>query len=190
MCFAVGVYWGMTKGTVPRWVGASFSAVLGYLAVRACFAQGVAWSLDLIESINLLMAAILLAFVFRRLSPGTVLSVLGFVAWSLSCLRSLPWVTQNTVLGLNFMSVIVMAKVVAAVGMILLTLEDELDRNQAAEDRERQVRHQLEAYAGLILTRRRVEDFDRQGAEICQIVVQHSRFAQAALLLESGGPSA
>ena len=81
-----------------------------------------------------------------------------------------------------------MGKVVAAVGMILLTLEDELDLNKAAEERERRARRELEAYTNLILTRRRVEDFDHQGTEICETVVTHSRFSQAALLLESCGP--
>jgi signal transduction histidine kinase len=32
-----------------------------------------------------------------------------------------------------------------------------------------------------------VEDFDRQGAEICETVAKHSRFAQAALLLQTAG---
>jgi len=76
---------------------------------------------------------------------------------------------------------------VAAMGMILLTLENELSSNKLAEARERQARRQLEAYSNLILTRRRVEDFDRQGADICEIIVAHSRFTQAALLFGTGG---
>ena len=55
-----------------------------------------------------------------------------------------------------------MGKVVAAAGMIVLALENELTRNKAAQERERSARRQLEAYANLMLTRRRVEDFDRQ----------------------------
>jgi signal transduction histidine kinase len=46
---------------------------------------------------------------------------------------------------------------------------------------------QLEAYTNLMLARRRVEDFDRQAPDICDIVVQNSRFTQAALLLQSEG---
>ncbi|MGH9599193.1 MAG: sensor histidine kinase, partial [Terracidiphilus sp.] len=44
----------------------------------------------------------------------------------------------------------------------------------------------LEAYANLVLSRRQVEDFDRQANEICRTVTAFSRFAQAVLLLESG----
>ena len=45
----------------------------------------------------------------------------------------------------------------------------------------------MEAYTAPILARRRVEDFDRLGDEICELVREHSRFRQAALLLENSG---
>ncbi len=185
--FGVGMFWGTAKGTVPVWLGVSFSGILGCLAVWICFTQGPVHSLTFIECVNLQMAAVLLIFVFRRFSPGVFLSVMGFLAWSLSCLQILPWVDHNAVFSLNLVHVIVMSKVVAAVGMIVLALEDELNSNRAAQERERRARRQLEAYANLILSRRRVEDFDRQGADICETVVMNSRFTQAALLLENGG---
>ena len=97
------------------------------------------------------MTALLLIFVFRRLSPGVVLSVMGFMAWSLSSLQILPAIGLNPALNLNLIHVIVMGKVVAAMGMILLALEDELDINKAAQERERRARRELEAYTGLIL---------------------------------------
>jgi signal transduction histidine kinase len=71
--------------------------------------------------------------------------------------------------------------------MILLALEDQLAVNQAGQERERRARLELEAYTNLILSRRRVEDFDRQAGEICQTVTAHSRFAQAALVLQYAG---
>jgi signal transduction histidine kinase len=187
LVFGVGVFWGTTKGSVPPWIGVSFSGILGCIAVYVCFVRGAQPGLIFIECVNLLMTAVLLVFVFRRFSPGVVLSVLGFVAWSLYFFQISPWVLQHAALDVDLRQVVTMAKVVAAMGMILLTLEDELNSNQLAEARERQARHQLEAYANLILTRRRVEDFDCQGAEICETIVAHSRFAQAALLFDSGG---
>ena len=60
-------------------------------------------------------------------------------------------------------------------------------KTNTAQERERRARRELEAYTNLNLSRRRVDDFDRQGDEVCQTVVDHSRFAQAALLLESLG---
>lgn len=185
--FGVGIFWGMTKGTVPVWIGVSFSAGLGSLAVLVCFFRGAGPGLTFVECINLQMAAVLLVFVFRRFSPGVFLSVLGFLAWSLACLRVFPWISHHLAVDLNLTRTIVMGKVVAAVGMIVLVLEDELKTNKAAQERERLARRQLEAYANLMLTRRRVEDFDRQGADICETVVNNSQFTQAALLLENSG---
>ncbi len=33
LCFSVGVFWGITKGSVPVWIGVSFSGILGCVAV-------------------------------------------------------------------------------------------------------------------------------------------------------------
>jgi signal transduction histidine kinase len=187
MSFAVGVFWGMSRGSVPVWIGVSFIAVLGTFAIWVCFLLGAGSGLTFVECVNLQLAAILLVFVSHRFSPGVFLSVLGFLAWSLACLHVLHLVGQNALLDLYLTRVIIMGKVVAAVGMIVLALEDELSSNKAAQQRERSARRQLEAYANLMLTRRRVEDFDRQGADVCDTVVRNSCFTQAALLLESNG---
>ena len=185
--FAVTLQWGAAQGRMPAWLGVSLCAAMGSLTFWACFTHGADWALTFAECASLLMTAMLLLFVFPRLSPGVVLSVMGFIAWSLSSLQILPSIGLNPALNLNVIHIIVMGKVVAALGMILLTLEDELDLNKAAQERERRARRELEAYTNLILTRRRVEDFDRQGPEICATIVTHSRFSQAALLLESAG---
>ncbi len=187
MSFGVGVFWGMTKGSVPIWVGVSFSAVLGTFAIWVCCLQGAGAGLTFVECVNLQMAAVLLVFVSRRFSPGVFLSVLGFVAWSLAFVHALPLVGVHAPLSLTLVRVIVMGKVVAAAGMIVLALENELTSNKAAQERERNARCQLEAYANLMLTRRRVEDFDRQASDVCDTVVRNSCFTQVALLLECGG---
>jgi two-component system, NtrC family, sensor kinase len=187
MSFSVGMMWGTQKGSVPDWLGVSFSGVLGCAAIFVCNLQGPAVALNFAECVNILMTVVLLVFVSRRLSPGVFLSVLGFTAWSLSFLRMLPWVGYHAAFDLTLVRVISMSMVAAALGMIVLALEDELDRNQAARERERRARLQLEAYTNLMLTRRRIQDFDRQASDICEIVAKHSRFEQAALLLEHDG---
>jgi signal transduction histidine kinase len=184
-CFVVGIFWGATKGSVPAWLGVSFSCVVGIAVVWACFAMGIESALMLAWFVNLQMTVVLLIFVFRRFSPGVTLSALGFEAWSLFILLLFPQVVTNAVLNLAFIRMIVMGKVVAAMGMILLTLEDELAINKAAGEREHRARCELEAYTKLILSRRRVADFDRNGTAVCETVVAYSRFAQAALLLSS-----
>ena len=185
--FFTGMIWGNSKGTVPRGLGVAFSGILGFAAIWVCNLLGPESALNFAGCVNLLMTVVLLVFASRRFSPGVFLSVLGFSAWSLTFLRMVPWVGYHAAFDLNLSRMIALSKVVAALGMIVLALEDELNINHAARERERRARLQLEAYANLILTRRRVEDFDRQSSEICEIVVKHSRFTQAALLLESGG---
>jgi len=183
-------FWGGSKdpaGVLPRWIVFPVSALLSGLCLWACFTLTGRWPLAFVECTSHCMTAVLLILVFRRFSPGMVLSAVGFVAWSLGVLEILPSVSLNPTLDLNLIRIIVMGRVVAAVGMILLALEDELAINEAAQERERRTRHEMEVYANLILSRRRVEDFDRQGSEICQTVVENSRFAQAALLLDNAG---
>jgi signal transduction histidine kinase len=185
--FSVGMIWGTQKGSVPDWLGVSFSGVLGCAAIWVCNLQGPAAALNFAECINILMTVVLLVFVTQRFSPGVFLSALGFTVWSLSFIRMLPWVGYHAGLDLNLAWVIAMGKVIAAAGMIVLALEDELSINKAGRERERRARLQLEAYINLMLTRRRIEDFDRQAPDICDIVVRFSRFEQAALLLEQNG---
>jgi signal transduction histidine kinase len=187
ICFFSALAWGAKKNIMPAWMGISSCAVFGGLAFWAFFRVGPAWALNFVESANLLMAALLVVFVFRRFSPGVVLTVTGFLTWSLYILQVFPVISRNPEVQLNLNRIFVMGKVVAAVGMILLALEDELASNKAARERERHARQELEAYTKLMLARRRVEDFDNQGSDICETVVAHSRFAQVALLLHSSG---
>ena len=145
------------------------------------------WPLIYSQCANQLLTNLLIAFVFRRVSPGVVLSFLGFAAWSLPILTIFPSIALNPVMDSNLTRCVIMGKVVAAIGMILLALEDELAINKLAEKRERWARREMEAYANLIVSRRRLEDFDSQAPEICRTVAEHSRFAQVALLLRTSG---
>jgi signal transduction histidine kinase len=183
----VALLWGAAKSNLPRWIGISYCAALGSFVLWVYFVGGVTWALIAVQSANLLMTALLLFFVFRRLTPGVVLSSLGFAVWSLSILEIFPAVGLRSVLIPELLQIIVMGRVVAAIGMIMLTLEDQLDVNKLATERERRARREMEAYTTPILARRRVDDFDRLGDEICELVREHSRFRQAALLLENSG---
>jgi Signal transduction histidine kinase regulating C4-dicarboxylate transport system len=183
----VALLWGAEKGRLPVWIGLQYSAVMGGFALWLYFAAGMTWALIAVQGANLMMTALLLVFVFRRLTPGVVLSSLGFAAWSMTGLQILPEIGLPDVLSVDLIQVIVMSRVVAAMGMILLTLEEQVSINKLASERERRVRKEMEAYTAPILARRRVDDFDRQGHDLCELVRGHSRFAQVALLLENGG---
>jgi signal transduction histidine kinase len=184
---AAGFFWSLAKDSVLRLPGALLCILFGCAGLWLCFNMGGEWPLNFVECASHFVTALLLIAVFRRVTPGVVLSALGFIAWSLAMLEAFPAIGQNPAVDATLVSIIVMGKVVAAIGLILLALEDQLALNQAARERERRARRELEAYTDLILSRRRVEDFDRQATEICETVTSHSRFAQAALLLQSAG---
>lgn len=180
--FAVGLRWGAAQGSLHPLAGVGVCALFGTTAMWLYFWTGLFWPLVLAESGNHVVTALLVISVFRKVSPGVLISVLGFVIWSFPILLIFP-AFHGPVLGVIMMRMIVMAKVAAALGLIFLALETELAVNRAAGDRERRARHEMEAYSALQLSRRRVEDFDRQGNQICEAVAANSRFAQTALLL-------
>ncbi len=182
----VGCFWAFARGSMPTWIGLTLCIVLGGAGLWVCVSVGGAWPLLFVECALHLTAALLVFFVFRRFSPGTVLSGIGFIAWSLNFSDILPFAATNPALHITMLRLVSLGAVVAAIGMILLALEDQLAIKNSSREREHRARKELEAYTRLTLSRRRVEDFDRQAPQICQTVVQNSRFSQAALLLLHG----
>ncbi|HEY2859738.1 MAG TPA: histidine kinase dimerization/phospho-acceptor domain-containing protein [Terracidiphilus sp.] len=182
IAIAVGLRWGAAQGTLPPMVGVGACTLFGTCAMWLYFWTGLFWPLVLAESGNHIMTALLVISVFRKVSPGVVISVLGFVIWACPILLIIP-AFHGDILGVLTMRLIVMAKVAAALGLVFLALETELAVNRAAGERERRARREIEAYGALQLSRRRVEDFDRQGDQICEAVAVNSRFSQVALLL-------
>jgi signal transduction histidine kinase len=178
----VGFLWARAERSLPVWVGTAVSLFFGGFSLWFYFSTGLYWPLILAESGLHVVTAMLVVSAFRRLSPGVAITCLGFLAWSLVILLIFP-VFHGLLINPILLRIIIMAKVGTALGLIILTLENELRSNLTAGERERRARLELEAYHGLVLSRRRLEDFDQQGFEICQTVVAHSRFSRAALLL-------
>jgi signal transduction histidine kinase len=182
-----GLCWAITKGSLPVWAGILCCVVAAVPAFWLLQATGPGLPLTFIECCNHAMTAVLLISVFRRVSTGMILSVIGFALWASPIFLILPVISGNAALDTGLTRAIVLGKVVAAMGMILLALEDQLAINKAAKEREQRARLETDAYSSIALSRRRVEDFDQQAPEICETIVQHSRFTKAALLLQSAG---
>ncbi len=185
LAVVVGFFWGIDNESTPPWLGGTICGAAGVFGFWLLITKGPAWSLTSVEFSMRMVTALLVIMVFRRLSPGVLLTAAGFTAWSLTIFQLAPEIVANSQNGEILIRFVVMGKVVAALGMIVLALEDQLSINHAAQKRERRARLELEAYSNLVLSRRRIEDFDNQAEDICQTVVKHSRFAQAALLLRS-----
>jgi signal transduction histidine kinase len=182
-----GFFWAIANRSLPVWAGLLCCVIAGIPAFWLLRATGPGLPLTFVECCNHAMTVVLLIAVFRRMSTGMFLSVVGFALWASPIFLILPIFSGNADLDIGLTRAIVLGKVVAAIGMILLALEDQLAINKAAKEREQRARLETDAYSGIALSRRRVDDFDRQATEICQTVVQHSRFSKAALLFQTAG---
>lgn len=182
VAIAAGMPWAMQKGNLPPWIAGPACLLFGGTAILSYFRDGLYGPLILAEAGANLVMAMLVGFTYRRASSGVVISVLGFLVRSSPALLLISW-SHQPAFHLILMRSILMSKVAVALGLILLALENETEVNANAASRERRVRRELEAYTRLVLSRRRVEDFDRQSDEICQTIVRQSRFQQAALIL-------
>ncbi len=179
----IGLLWNLEKGSLPRWIGTLACILFGGFAMWFCLEGGLYRPLALAESGNHVVAALLVLFLFRRCTSGVCISALGLLAWACPVLLMLPAISSSPELSLNVTRLIIMAKVVTALGLILVALENEIALNKANGERERRARKEMEAYTRLVLSRRKLEDFDRQANEVCRTVVENSRFSQAALIL-------
>ncbi|HEX3892130.1 MAG TPA: HAMP domain-containing sensor histidine kinase [Terracidiphilus sp.] len=183
MALFVGCFWAFSRGSMPSALGLTLCIALGGLSFWICITVRGSWPLVFVESALHLTAALVILYLFRRISPGTFLASLGFFVWSLNVVVIAPWIVASPSLLSAMDHLSVMGKVVAAVGLLVLALEEELARKQVAQDRDRRARSELDAYTKIVLSRRRVEEFDRQANALCQSITAHSRFAQAGLLL-------
>jgi signal transduction histidine kinase len=181
--FVIGLLWNIEKGNLPRWMGALACVLFGGFALWFCFGGRLYWPLDLAESGNHVVAALLVFFVFRRWSSGVCISIMGLLAWACPILLKFPAISANPEVNLNLIRLILLAKVITALGLILVALENEIALNKANGERERRARKEMEAYTNLVLSRRRLDDFDGQANELCRTVAENSRFPQAALIL-------
>ena len=181
-----GCFWAFARSSVPRWLALALCIAMGGAALWICVTVRGEWPLVFVESCLHFTTALLVLYVFRRLTPGTILGAVGFVTWSMSICIIIPAVIAHPSVYFAIARTSALGKVVAAVGMILLALEDQLAIQKSAQDRERRARNELEAYGTVVLARRRVEDFDRQAVTICQAVTTHSCFSQAALIFLQG----
>jgi len=177
----VGGRWSLEKNLLPVWVGLSLVAAVGGGGFWLALHQRYASVLALAESGILLVTALLFAAAFRRVSAGVVFTVGGLVGWSLPVmlepLLGPADVPVMLIRALNLM------KVITAVGMIVLVLEDEIASNKAAQLRERRARQQMEKYTEIFLEALPFGEGSQQYDQICEVIAAASRFARIALIL-------
>ncbi len=177
-----GCFWAFTRRGIPTAAGFTLCIITGGIGFWISISVRGSWPLIFVESALHFTTALLIFYLYRRASAGTILAGLGFFGWTMYVMVLVPGVSAHPLLRLTLNHVSVLSKVIAAAGLIVLALESQLARKQSARDREHRLRTELEAYTRGVLSRRRLEDFDRQSNQICQLITANSRFSQAALV--------
>jgi signal transduction histidine kinase len=181
----VAFVWSLQKGAIPVWMATAVVVFFGLISIPFFVRGEVYWPFLIVESGNMVMTALLVIYTYRRISPGVFLATAGFLAWAVPPFFLIPSATPVGMTESTAAHLVILAKVILAMGLILLVLEDEVEKNQTARQRERRIRLELEAYARQALTARSLEEFDRDSGLLCAMIVEHSRFSGAALIVRS-----
>ena len=187
---AVAFVWSTRKGAIPIWLATAIVTFASLICIPFFVHGNVYWPLLIVESGNMLMTALLVAYTYRRVSPGVILATAGFLAWALppfALMRPAGAAALSVLVVVSLARIVVMGKVLVAIGLILLVLEEEVQKNLTAQQREHRVRLELEAYARQALMARSLEEFDRDSSQLCAMIVEHSHFAGAPMVVR--GPS-
>ncbi|HEX4067284.1 MAG TPA: ATP-binding protein [Acidobacteriaceae bacterium] len=187
LCCAAEIFvagrWSLERNLVPEWASLLFVALVGAGGVWLTVRQQYGAVLGLVHSGVLLMTAFLFAAAFRRLTAGVILTVGGLVGWAMPVLLA-PLASRSD-LPVLMLRAVSLVQVIAAVGMIVLVLEDEVASNLAGQQRDRRARQEMEKYTELYLESLPFEDHAGQYDRVCETIVAISRFARAVITARS-----
>ena len=181
---AVALHWSARRTQLPRWFTVCFVAVFDI----ACVWLAVVGHYDIVlrlahSGISLLTAMLILA-TYRRPSAGVIFAATGLLMWSTP--MAVDFLLQpSDPRWLIYLRAVNLMKVVTAVGMIVLVLEDQLIRNEEAQKRDRRVRNEMEEYAQLDVSAVPHRNSGFRYDRICEAIARVSRFSQAAILLRT-----
>jgi signal transduction histidine kinase len=177
----VATRWSLEKNLLPLWLGLLMVGLVGCGTIWLTWQQGYPAVLSLTQSGIMLITALLFALAFRRLTAGVIFTVGGLTGWALPML--LTPLMGATVVPIALLRALNLMKVIAAVGMIVLVLEDEIASNKAAQLRDRRARLEMEKYTEIFLGTVPSDDDSGQYDPICEAISGASRFSQAAVVL-------
>lgn len=187
--FAVWVAfrWSLCKHLIPVWLSLGIVLAVGAVTLLLTVRQDY-WQVEsLLRSGVLFMTALLFISAFRRLTAGLVFTVGGMILWALPGLIQ-PFL-PGRILPVPYERALNLVKVITAVGMIVLVLEEEVSSNLASQQRDRRARLEMEKYTALYLADMPFDEENGQYNRVCETIADVSRFAQAAIFVESGDGS-
>lgn len=190
LCAAAGVGmaidWSRQRYFLARWIPLGLSILLGSAALWLTWKEQYDEVIYLAQAGMNLITALLFLVSYHRVTPGRVFTFLGFLLWSFPLPLMLVFRNHAATFTLVGRGASLL-KVVTAVGMIVLVLEEELAANQAAKERDRRARHELERYTELDLPATAIQDAPQNYDGLCATVAEASRFSQVLLLQRSLG---
>lgn len=184
LAIVIAGLWSLRDNVIPIWLAETVVLAAAVGCVWFFLRGDIYWPLWIGISGNLLMTALLVVFTWRRLTPGVLLSVFGLVVWATPPFMGVQAGNTSGFM-ISLARAWILSKVLLAVGLLLLAMEDEIDANVLAGNRERRIRTELQTYAQQPLNARNLHQFDEQTAAICSMIATHSRFRRVALLLRS-----
>lgn len=180
----IGAAWGLHRNLLPVWLSLILVAAVGVPCLWLTLQGQYLAALHLVSSGTLAMAALLFASAFRRVTAGMLLTVGGLTVWALIGLQSF---SAGPHLPLQLVRAVDLVQVLTAVGMIVLTLEDEIAVNRAAQLRDQRARWEMERYSGLYVGAMPYTPEHQEYDDACRTIAEASRFARAAVFLRSDG---
>jgi signal transduction histidine kinase len=179
----VAARWSLYRNLLPEWLSLAVVATASSACVWLTWNRQYDAVLALVHSGVLLMTAFLFASAFRRLTAGVVFTAGGLALWSLPVLLApLAAGAEATTL---LVRIINLTKVITAVGMIVLVLEDEIASNRAAQERDRRARQEMEKYTEVYLEDIPFEEESGQYDGLCTTIASVSRFRQAVIFVRT-----
>ncbi len=172
-----------SRHCLPRSPSRRLCIILGGTGLWVCVRVGGAWPLGFVECAIHIATALLVFYVFRRVSPGTVLAGLGFLAWSAQYRPVSPVRYQHRHRHRAH------SRHRHGQGRCRHRHDPDRPRRSARRPTRRPRTANVTPARNwkpirvLRSRRRRIDDFDHQSTLICQTIVANSRFTQAALIL-------
>ncbi|MFT4112675.1 sensor histidine kinase [Silvibacterium sp.] len=181
-CAVVAVAWSTRPVYTPAWVTVGWSSAISIICLYFALRNDPGRVMQVAEAGIGIWTALLIGAVYRRPTPGVIFTAAGFVVWhAASVLVTIFAVSSSYLLLVGRSSNLV--RVVAAVGMIALVLEEETRENAEAQRRDRQARREMERYAALYFPVGPHEDFIPLYRAVVEAASEASAFSLVGVLV-------
>jgi signal transduction histidine kinase len=174
--------WSWNSHGLPRWVMPTALVALSPLVIRMLLRGNFDSPLNLALFYSLILTALLFAFHYRRFTPGCILTVIGFLAWA-NIFTAFILMGETERAAENLTRISDLIKIVTALGMLILLLEEEVRINTRAKERESRIRGELERYTGLYVASAPGAPAQTLYDRACSTVTAASLFREAILIL-------